>query len=116
MTVSKIPNCPAVSVPIITQRGMRPTVHSFMNPVSLAIFARRTMIVPSPPAPALFTLDSNVSAGCEMMAAATPAMTPEVRLTERFPPLDIWLGLEDIATVGRCEHDDARVAVEAVHL
>merc|ERR1712160_15425 len=63
MTVSKIPNCPAVRVPIITHRGMRPTVQSFMNPVSLAIFASRTIMVPSPPAPALFTLDSSVSAG-----------------------------------------------------
>lgn len=41
ITVSKIPNCPAVRVPIITQRGISPTVQSLTNPTSFAILARR---------------------------------------------------------------------------
>mmetsp|Transcript_13953 Transcript_13953/g.38355 ORF Transcript_13953/g.38355 Transcript_13953/m.38355 type:complete len:206 (+) Transcript_13953:201-818(+) len=81
MTVSKIPNCPAVRVPIMTQRGTRPTVQSLTNPISLAMLARRVIIGPSPPAPALLTLERRVSAGWEMMAEATPAITPERRET-----------------------------------
>lgn len=48
-------HCPAVRVPIITQRGARPTVQSFTKPISLAIFARRVNMGPSPPAPFLLT-------------------------------------------------------------
>merc|ERR1711920_457412 len=82
MTVSKMPNCSAVKVPIMTQRAPRPCVHSFTTPVSLVMFIMRCGMEPSPPAPALFTFESRVSAGCEMMADTTPAMTPEPRETE----------------------------------
>jgi|TARA_B110000967_G_scaffold125322_1_gene128094 hypothetical protein len=47
---------------------------------------------PLPPAPALLIFDSRVSAGCEMIAAATPAMTPEASDTDRFSELDISFG------------------------
>ena len=62
--------------PIMTQRGPRPTVASLTKPVSLAMLIRRCVVEPLPPAPALLILDSSVSAGWEMMAAATPATTP----------------------------------------
>merc|ERR1712083_1227110 len=49
MTVSKMPNCSAVSVPIITQRAPKPCVQSFTTPVSLVMFIIRCGIEPSPP-------------------------------------------------------------------
>ena len=48
---------------------------------------------PEPPAPALLILESSVSAGWEMMAATTPAMTPEPSETEMLPPLDMVAGV-----------------------
>merc|ERR1711920_1065305 len=84
MTVSKMPNCSAVRVPIMTQRAPRPCVHSLTTPVSFVMFSMRLGIEPSPPAPALFTLDRRVSAGCEMIADTTPATTPELRETPVF--------------------------------
>merc|ERR1719336_1941744 len=84
ITVSKMPNWRAVKVPIITQRAPRPCVHSLTTPVSFVMFSMRLGIEPSPPAPALFTLDSSVSAGCEMIADTTPATTPELRDTPVF--------------------------------
>merc|ERR1719327_1521259 len=92
-TMSKTPNWPAVRVPIITHRALRPVVQSFMKPVSFAMFIRRDAMLPSPPAPALLILDSRVSAGWEMMAAATPAITPEPRDTVMLPALLMVLGL-----------------------
>ena len=84
MTMSNNPNWPAVSVPITTQRAPRPCVQSFHRPVSAAMFPSLENIPPEPPAPALLILDRSVSAGCEMMAAATPATTPEASDTEMF--------------------------------
>lgn len=68
--------------------GPRPVVQSFTKPVSLAMFARRDSIPPSPPAPFLLIFERSESAGCEMMAAATPAMKPEVTET---PILEVRL-------------------------
>merc|ERR1712113_1125051 len=79
-----MPNWSAVRVPIMTQRAPRPCVHSLATPVSFVIFSMRLGIEPSPPAPALFTLDNSVSAGCEMIADTTPATTPELRDTPVF--------------------------------
>ena len=84
MTMSKMPNWPAVSVPIMTQRAPRPCVHSFHMPVSAMMLPSRDIIPPLPPAPALFTLDKSESAGCEMMAAVTPAITPDPSETDRL--------------------------------
>mgnify|MGYP006072021699 CR=1 FL=1 len=67
-------------------------MHSFHIPVSAAMFPRRDSMPPLPPAPALLIFDSRVSAGCEMIAAATPAMTPEASDTDRFSELDISFG------------------------
>jgi hypothetical protein len=53
MTVSKMANWPAVSVPIMMQRAVRPCVHSLKMPVSATILPRRDIIGPSPPAPDL---------------------------------------------------------------
>ena len=86
--VSKIKNCPAVSVPIMMHLGPRPVVQSLTKPVSLAMFARRESMPPSPPAPYKLIFERSESAGCEMMAAATPAMKPEVTET---PILDALL-------------------------
>merc|ERR1719499_84985 len=77
----------------MTQRAARPCVHSFQKPVSAAMLYRRDTVPPVPPAPALLILDSRVSAGWEMMAAATPAITPDARDTDTLPPEDIWAGL-----------------------
>ena len=41
-------------------------------PVSEAMLARRDIMEPEPPAPALLILERSESAGCEMMAATTP--------------------------------------------
>merc|ERR1712029_1288824 len=84
MTVSKMPNWSAVRVPIITHRAPRPWVQSLMTPVSFVMLSMRLGIEPSPPAPALFTLDKSVSAGCEMIADTTPATTPDDRDTPVF--------------------------------
>merc|ERR1719512_365679 len=84
MTVSKIPNCRAVKVPIITQRAPSPCVHNLVTPVSLVMFIMRWGMEPSPPAPALFTLDKSVSAGWEIIAETTPATTPEPSETPVF--------------------------------
>merc|ERR1712137_127639 len=84
ITVSKMPNWRAVKVPIITQRAPRPCVQSLTTPVSFVMFIMREGMEPSPPAPALFTLDSKVSAGWEMIADTTPATTPELRDTPVF--------------------------------
>ena len=89
-----MPNWPAVSVPTMTQRGPRPTVASLKKPISLAMLERRENMEPEPPAPALFTLDSSVSAGCEMMAAATPAITPETSETATFCDPVIFSGVD----------------------
>merc|ERR1712046_232495 len=70
----------------------RPCVHSLTKPVSFAIRPKRVIIDPSPPAPFLFTLDSRPSAGCEMVAAATPATTPEANEVARTPDLLIFSG------------------------
>ena len=51
MTMSKTPNWPAVSVPIMTQRAPRPVVQSFMRPVSATMLPMRWNMGPSPPAP-----------------------------------------------------------------
>ena len=101
MTVSKIPNCPAVRVPIMTQRGRRPTVQRLTKPVSAAMFPRRLIKLPSPPAPALLILERRVSAGWEMMAAATPATTPEARETRGWLPLPSSAGVLPMAIVNR---------------
>ena len=45
---------------------------------------RRESMPPLPPAPALLILDRRVSAGCEMIAAVTPAITPDIRDTDTF--------------------------------
>jgi hypothetical protein len=63
ITVSKIPNCPAVKTPIITHLVDKPVKQSFANPISLAIVKRRETVPPLPPAPFLLILDNNVSAG-----------------------------------------------------
>ena len=51
MTMSKMPNCPAVSVPIMTHLAASPCVQSFTRPVSVAMLASRENIPPEPPAP-----------------------------------------------------------------
>ena len=61
----------------MTQRAGRPTVQSLYMPSALAMFMRRAIILPSPPAPALLILERRVSAGWEIVAATTPAMTPD---------------------------------------
>merc|ERR1712127_616429 len=65
-------------------RAPRPCVHSLTTPVSFVIFNMREGIEPSPPAPALLTFDKSVSAGWEIIAATTPAMTPEPHATPVF--------------------------------
>mmetsp|Transcript_18285 Transcript_18285/g.56721 ORF Transcript_18285/g.56721 Transcript_18285/m.56721 type:complete len:210 (-) Transcript_18285:534-1163(-) len=78
MTTSKMANWPAVREPIMTQRAPRPERQSFLKPDSLARLTRREAMEPVPPAVGdLLIIDSRVSAGCEMMAAATPAMVPD---------------------------------------
>ena len=76
----------------MTQRAAKPWVQSLTTPVSAAMRPRRVTMEPVPPAPALFTLDNKVSAGWEMMAATTPATTPEDRETETFSELVHSLG------------------------
>lgn len=88
ITVSKIPNCPAVKVPIMTHLAPSPVKQSLANPISLAIFISLVEVDPVPPAPALLILLKRVSAGWEMMAAATPAMTPEAKEIEILVPLE----------------------------
>ena len=48
---------------------------------------------PSPPAPGLFMSEKSVSAGCEQIAAATPATVPDARLMPSFVPFDVSAGL-----------------------
>lgn len=45
---------------------------------------RREVVPPVPPAPFLLILDSRVSAGCDTIAAITPATTPEDSEIVRF--------------------------------
>jgi len=61
-------------------------VQSFTNPVSAAMRPNLTIMEPSPPAPALLTLERRQSAGCEIVAAATPATTPDPKETDNTPP------------------------------
>ena len=82
----------AARVPIMAQRAKRPVVARATKPSSAAMLVRRDISPPEPPAPALLTLESSESAGCEMMAAATPAMTPEPSETQTLPPLLIFEG------------------------
>merc|ERR1719453_1586069 len=91
MTMSKMPNWPAVRVPIMTQRAARPVVQRLTRPSSAVMFAMRLNMPPVPPAPPLFILERRVSAGCEMMAATTPAMTPEPRETPILPVSEVGL-------------------------
>ena len=76
MTMSNKPNWPAVSVPIITQRAPRPLRAELPTARLRGDVPEPENIPPEPPAPALLILDRSVSAGCEMMAAETPATTP----------------------------------------
>ena len=55
--------------------GTSPTVQSFLNPVSRASLMRRAVVLPDLSPPCLLIMDKRVSAGCETMAAATPATT-----------------------------------------
>ena len=41
----------------------------------------------------MFINEKSVSAGCEQMAAATPATVPDARLMPSFVPLDVSAGL-----------------------
>ena len=87
MTTSKIPNWPAVKVPIMTHLAAKPCVANLTIPVSAMMLLKRDIIDPVPPAPALLILDNNVSAGWEMIAAETPAITPEPKETDKFSEL-----------------------------
>ncbi|KAJ3622613.1 hypothetical protein Zmor_004460 [Zophobas morio] len=106
MTVSNIANCAAVRAPNITQliyrhikkkcaiknnkqadRGPNPVMQSFLKPMSRAIRTKRVLIDPSPPAPlSLLMSERRVSAGWDMIAAATPAKTPDESASAIFPP------------------------------
>jgi hypothetical protein len=77
----------------MTQRAPRPVVARRQKPSSLAMFIRRVVVLPDPPAPALLILDSSVSAGWLMMAATTPATTPEARETEVLVAVDCFSGV-----------------------
>merc|ERR1712066_1120910 len=85
-------NWPAVMVPTCIHLAKSPCVHNLTKPVSAAMRPKRTIIDPSPPAPFLLTLDNNPSAGCEMGAAATPAITPDPSDTVITPALLILSG------------------------
>ena len=80
----------------MTQRAPSPFVHSFTMPVSTARVVRRDTMEPSPPAPGLLTMDNKASAGWEMMAAATPAITPEDRATVILVPSPAVLGEDSV--------------------
>lgn len=64
MTVSKMPNWPAVRVPIMTQRGPRPVRHSLAKPISRAMLIRRDTVPPLPP------LQNNDTRARELVHAA----------------------------------------------
>merc|ERR1719261_1065106 len=68
----------------MTHLAPKPVVQRLTKPVSLVMFIMREGMDPSPPAPALLTLERSVSAGWEMTAEQTPAMTPEPKLTPVF--------------------------------
>ena len=72
----------------MTQRAGRPVRQRLTKPISLAMFQRRETVLPEPPAPALLILESSVSAGCDTMAATTPATTPEPSEMVTFVPFD----------------------------
>merc|ERR1719313_114277 len=77
----------------MTHRAGRPVRQRFMTPNSLVTRIIRVGMDPSPPAPALFIFDSRVSAGCEMIAATTPATVPEPRLMTVLKPVVHSCGL-----------------------
>merc|ERR1712039_391700 len=87
-------NWPAVIVPTWIHLAKSPWVHNFTNPVSAAMRPNLTIMLPSPPAPALLTLERRPSAGWEIVAAATPATTPDPKETVNTPPELISFGDE----------------------
>lgn len=54
----------------------------------MAILINLEVVDPLPPAPALLILDNKVSAGWEIMAAATPAITPDNKEILILVPLE----------------------------
>merc|ERR1712037_1034735 len=65
----------------MTHLAPNPVVHNFLKPICVDTFHIRLGMEPEPPSPALFILDSKVSAGWEIMADTTPATTPDDRAT-----------------------------------
>lgn len=76
----------------MTHLAPNPVKHNFLIPSSLAILTNLDIIGPFPPAPALLTLDNKVSAGWEMIAAATPAITPDNKEIEILVPFPNYSG------------------------
>jgi len=70
----------------MTHLAPNPVKHNLAIPISEAILISLEVVDPVPPAPALLILDNKVSAGWEIIAAATPAITPEDKEMAKFNP------------------------------